>query len=123
LTNNLLSFDFDWRSWFGTTLMGDGKLRDMLYTPVCVVPTDPFADPSKWVSFNGRMDKISTLMEQVLKDNGLLLTVSLWLPGDPQPVGFARSFKVATLVVGLQGPLRYHGSDEIFHRRHHHRSC
>ena len=109
-TNNLLSGNLDPEAWFGTYLMGDGNPRDMLMHPIVVVPTNPIFDTSKWVSFNARMDKISTIVEQVLKDNGLLLTADLWLPGDPQPVGLRRRLKSPTIVVdvkdrsGITGP-------------------
>lgn len=108
--NNIGSLNFDWRAWKGTALMSNGNPIDMLLTPIVVIPTNPLADTSKWVSFNGRMDKISTLVEQVLKDNGLVLTASLWLPGDPQPDGLLVQLTAATIVVdckdrsGVTGP-------------------
>lgn len=109
-TNNLLSGNFDPKAWFGTLLMGDGNPGDILKHPIVVVPTNPLLDGSKWVSFNARMDKISTVLEQVLKDNGLLLSADLWLPGDPQPVGLADTLTAPTIVVdvkdrsGITGP-------------------
>ena len=108
--NNLASLNFDPESWAGTYLMGDGNFGDMLKYPMVVVPTNPVLDTSKWVSFNGRMDKISTIVEQVLKDNGLVLSADLWLPGDPQPKGLSDVLKTPTIVVdvkdrsGLVGP-------------------
>lgn len=110
LTNNLLSGNFDWHAWFGRVLTSNGNPIDMLLTPIVVVPTNPLFDTSKWVSFNGRMDKISTVLEQVLKDNGLLLTADLWLPGEPQPEGLTVELKAPTIVVdckdrsGITGP-------------------
>jgi hypothetical protein len=110
LVNNLGSLNLDFRSWFGTILESDGNVIDMLMTPIVVLPTDPIFDTSPWVSFNGRMDKISTLVEQVVKDNGLVLTANLWLPGDPQPVGLLIPLKLPTIVVdcknrsGVTGP-------------------
>lgn len=111
LVNNLLSGNLDWKAWFGNVLMNDrSNPLDMLLTPIVVVPTNPLFDSSKWVSFNARMDKISTVVEQVVKDNGLLLTADLWLPGDPQPVGLATVLTAPTIVVdvkdrsGITGP-------------------
>jgi hypothetical protein len=93
--NQLLSLELDWRAWFGTALMQDpdgpdGKfdLSDvmrMLRTPIYVVPTNPLIDTSPFISINWRMDKLGTLFEQTCKDNGLVIEVKLWRPGDPQP--------------------------------------
>lgn len=93
LVNNLVSLNFDWRSWFGTALMQDfgddgvqlDDIMRMLRTPIYVVPTNPLADTSPLVSINWRMDKVGTLIEQTVKDNGLSVEVKLWRPGDPQP--------------------------------------
>lgn len=111
LSNNLLSLNLDWKAWFGNLLMTRGKLHDILLTPIVVAAgTGPLYDTSKWVSFNGRMDKISSVVEQVVKDNGLLLTADLWLPGDPQPEGMVVELRVPTIVVdvkdrsGITGP-------------------
>lgn len=110
LVNNLLSGNFDWKAWFGTVLMSNGNPIDMLLTPIVVIPTNPIFDDSRWISFNARMDKISTVLEQVLKDNGLILTADLWLPGDPQPKGLVVPLHAPTIVVdvkdrsGITGP-------------------
>lgn len=110
LLNNLGSLDLDWQSWFGTLLESDGNLLDMLMTPIVVVPTDPIFDQSPWVSFSGRMDQCSTLIEQVCKDTGTNVTVQLWLPGDPQPAGLLIPLTLPTIVVdatdnlGVVGP-------------------
>lgn len=97
--NNLLSGNLDWQAWIGTLLESDGNPVDMLMTPIMVVPTDVLTDTSPWVSFNARMDKISTVVEQVLKDNGLVLSANLWLPGDPQPEGLIIPLTLPTIVV------------------------
>ena len=108
--NNALSFNFDWTSWSATMLESDGNVADMLMTPIVVIPTDPSYDTSPWVAFNGRMDKISTLVKDVVKQNGLVLTANLWLPGDPQPVGLSHTLTLPTIVVdvkdksGITGP-------------------
>lgn len=110
VVNNLLSFNLDWNSWFATVKLSNGNPLDMLLTPIVVVPTNALYDTSKFVSFNARMDKISTVVEQVLKDSGLMLTANLWLPGDPQPEGLRRDLKAPTIVVdvkdrsGITGP-------------------
>lgn len=110
LVNTLLSGQLDWNAWFGTFLQSNGNLVDMLMTPMVVVPTNPIFDTSKWISLNGRMDKISTLVEQACKDNGLTLTANLWLPGDAQPKGLLLPLKKPTIVVdvvdrsGITGP-------------------
>lgn len=108
--NNALSLNLDWEAWFGTLLETDGNVLEYLSTPICVVPTDPLFDTSPWVSINGRMDKISTLVEQTVKDNGLVLSANLWLPGDPQPPGLLVPLQMPTIVVdvkdrsGITGP-------------------
>lgn len=105
-----LSGDLDWEAWYGTLLESNGNLEEMLMTPIVVVPTDPLFDTSPWTSINGRMDKISTLVANILKDNGLLLTADLWLPGEPQPEGLLVPLQAPTIVVnckdmsGVTGP-------------------
>lgn len=93
IVNNLLSGNFDWRAWFGTALMQDvgddgpglDDLFRMLRTPIYVVPTNPLTDTSPFISINWRMDKVGSIFEQHVKDNGLVVEVKLWRPGDPQP--------------------------------------
>lgn len=95
IVNQISSLDLDWRTWFGTALMQDPAGPDgvfdlsdvmrMLRTPLYVVPTDPLTDTSEFISINWRMDKLGTLFEQTLKDNGLYAVVKLWRLGDPQP--------------------------------------
>ena len=110
LPNNLFSGNLDWQSWFANVLESDGDPVKMLMTPIVVVPTNPLFDTSPWTSINGRMDKISTLVDQVVKDCGLVLTANLWLPGDPQPDGMIVPLYAPTIVVdvkdmsGITGP-------------------
>ncbi|MEZ0366816.1 hypothetical protein ACAG26_24385 [Mycobacterium sp. pUA109] len=110
LVNNLGSGDLDWTAWFGTWLESDGNPIDMLMTPIVVVPVDPILDTSPWVSFTGRMDQCSTLIQQVCKDTGTNVSVGLWLPGDEQPSGLAVPLKLPTILVevtnnlGVTGP-------------------
>ena len=105
-----LSLDLNWQSWFGTTIMGGGNPEKMLMTPIVVVPTNPLTDTSEWISLSGRMDKIGTLIDQAVKDNGLLVQIIAWLPGDPQPKGLLIPLTSATIVVdvkdmsGVTGP-------------------
>jgi hypothetical protein len=100
--NNLLSGNLDWEAWIGTLLESDGNPIDMLMTPIVVIPTDPLFDTSPWVSFNARMDKVSTVVEQVVKDNGLVLSANLWLPGEPQPEGLLIPLTLPTIVVDVK---------------------
>jgi hypothetical protein len=101
LVNNIA----DPQAWFGTLEMG----QDLL-TPVAVNWIDPLLDTSKWVSYSGRMDTLATLVEQILKDNGLHLTIDLWLEGDPQPIKGVTLKGPAHLIVncvdrsGVTGP-------------------
>lgn len=108
--NQLGSGNLDWEAWFGTVLESNGNPFDMLMTPIVVVPTDPLFDTSHWVAIHGRMDKISTLVTQIVKDLGLVLTANLWLPGEPQPANLLIPLEVPTIVVdckdrsGVTGP-------------------
>lgn len=108
--DQIASFNFDWRAWAGTFLESDGNFTDMLLTPIVVVPTDPGADTSPYISINGRMDKVSTLVTQIVKMYGLVLSANLWLPGDPQPAGLLAELTIPTIVVdvkdrsGVTGP-------------------
>lgn len=110
IVNDIGSFDFDWTAWFGRLNNSGGDLLKMLMTPIVVVPTDPITDTSPWVSFNGRMDTCATLIEQVCKDTGTNVTMTLWLPGDPQPPGLLIPLTVPTIVMdatdnlGVTGP-------------------
>jgi hypothetical protein len=114
LVNNLGSLDLDWTSWFGTVLESNGNLLEMLLTPIVVVPTDPIFDTSPWVSFSGRMDSCSTLIEQVCKDTGTNVTMTLWLPGDPQPEGLLVPLTAATIVMDATDNLNVTGPTGTF---------
>ena len=114
LVDNLGSLDLDWTAWFGTLLESDGNLLDMLMTPIVVVPTNPIFDTSPWVSFSGRMDQCSTLIEQVCKDTGTNVTVQLWLPGDPQPAGLIVPLHLPTIVVDATDNLNVTGPTGTF---------
>lgn len=114
LVNNLGSLDLDWTAWFGTLLESNGNLLEMLLTPIVVVPTDPIFDTSPWVSFSGRMDQCSTLIEQVCKDTGTNVTMSLWLPGDPQPKGLLVPLTNATIVMDATDNLNVTGPTGTF---------
>lgn len=100
LVDNIL----DPMAWFGAALNGQGLL-----TPIAVIPTNPLLDTSKWTAVTARMESVATLVEQILKDEGLVLTADLWLPGEPQPTT-AFTLTVPTIVVdvkdrsGITGP-------------------
>lgn len=110
--NNVGSFNADWKAIFGRILQisKPEDLLTMLMVPIVVVPTDPIHDTSPFVSFSGRMDKLSELIKQVVKDNGLHVTCQLWLPGDPQPEGMIVPLDWPCIVVdvkdrqGVTGP-------------------
>lgn len=128
LLNNLGSLNLDWRSWFGTFLMADvlgpdghfnlADILRVLRTPIYVVQTDIknaipglLFDTSPFIAINWRMDKIADLIDQIVKDNGLVVEVALWRPGDPQPdENMAFPLTVPTIVVdvkdrtGIVGP-------------------
>lgn len=113
MVNNLLSLNLDWHSWFGTMLMQDldgddgkitlGDIVRVLRTPIFVVPSNPLKDTSPFVSINWRMDKVGSVFEHTVKDNGLAVEVKLWRKGDPQPPGVGRfPLTVPTIVVDIK---------------------
>jgi hypothetical protein len=104
LVDNLGSLDLDWESWFGTLLMSDGNLLDMLMTPMMVQFVDPLFDTSPWIAITGRMDKIYDLVKDTLMNYGLVLTASVWLPGDPQPATQSMGFSFIPFPVPLTAP-------------------
>jgi hypothetical protein len=112
LVNNLANLNLDWRTWFGTVLMQDlgddgvpgvDDVMRMLRTPIYVIPTNPFLDTSPFVAVTWRFQKLSELIEQIVEDNGLVVEVNLWLPGDPQPPGVgAFPLTTATITVDVK---------------------
>lgn len=102
LVNNLGSLNLDWRAWFGTLLTSDGNLLDMLRTPFVVVRDNPLLDTSPFVSINWRMDKLDTLIQQTVKDNGLVVEVNLWKEGDEQPPNLLLPLTQPTYVVTVK---------------------
>lgn len=110
LVNNLLSLNLDWRSWIGTALMRDQfEMEDVMRAlrhPVYVIPTNALFDTTPLVSINWRMDKLGTIIEQTVKDNGLSVEVKLWRPGDPQPSDDPElerhPLTVATIVIDIK---------------------
>ena len=104
LFNNLGSLDLDWRSWFGTILLSHGNPLDMLMTPIMVQFVNPVFDGSPWVALLGRMDKIHDLVKDTLLNYGLVLTASLWLPGDPQPATQSMGVSFLPFAVPLTQP-------------------
>lgn len=112
--DNALSGDGDYNSWFYTLKQGGGNLEQMLITPMVVIPTAFATDTSPWISIVARMDKVSALLSHTLKDNGLLLTASLWLPGEPQPVGLNATLTVPTIVVDVKDFLGVTGPTSTF---------
>ena len=117
--NDLGSFNIgsainDLETWANKLLGGGGNLLEMLLTPIVVVPTNPIFDTSPWVSFSGRMDTCATLIDQVCKDTGTNVTVTLWLPGDPQPAGMLIPLTVPTYVVDAKDNLNVTGPTGTF---------
>ena len=127
LINNLGSLNLDWKSWFGTALMqdplGDDGVFDlsdvmrMLRTPIFVVGNifDGLFDTSPFISINWRMDKLYDLIDQVVKDNGLVVEVRLWRKGDPQPQdNMLFPLTSATIVVDVKDRMGIVGPTHTF---------
>lgn len=109
LLSNAGSINPDLRAWFGTLLQSNGNLAQMLTTPVYVVHHNPIFDSSPTVTFNARMDTCKALIDKACKSYGVVCTMDLWLPGDPQPDEWA-DLQVPTYVFrctdrqGITGP-------------------
>lgn len=125
MVNNLLSLNADWHAWFSTALMQDvdgpdGKFNlddvvRMLRTPIYVVPTNPLTDTSPFISVNWRMDKVGSIFEKTIKDNGLHVEVKLWRVGDPQPPGVGKfPLTVPTIVVDIKDRMGVTGPTGTF---------
>lgn len=132
LINNLGSLNLDWRSWFGTFLMqdvlgADGRfdfadIMRMLRTPIYVCKTNLsgalsgiLTDTSPFISINWRMDKMYDLIDQIVKDNGLVVEVNLWRPGDPQPdEGMLYPLTTPTIVVDVKDRMNIVGPTGTF---------
>lgn len=127
LINNLGSLNLDWRSWFGTLLMQDvlgpdghfdvSDIMRMLRTPIYVLqkPLDFLFDTSPLISVNWRMDKLYDLIDQIVKDNGLVVEVKLWRPGDPQPdEDMLFPLTVPTIVVDVKDMMGIVGPTHTF---------
>jgi hypothetical protein len=54
--------------------------------PVAVKPANPLTDTSKWTAMTARMVDAETLFQDVLKDEGLMLTATLFIPGEDEPI-------------------------------------
>lgn len=90
--NNGLSLNSDVRAWFGTILQAverDGlsvqTFGRMLRTPTYVKRTNPFRDTSPMLARTVRMEKCGTVIRDATKAYGVLTSMDLWRPGDPQP--------------------------------------
>jgi hypothetical protein len=116
IVNTLGSGEIDWRAWFGRILQvrSVADFEHILGVPLVVVPTNPIFDTSKWVSINGRMDKISTLIKQMVTDLGLVVSCDLWLPGDPQPKGLYFDLDWPCIVVNVRDRMNLTGPTGTF---------
>lgn len=85
LVNNAASLNPDLRAWFGTWLISNGDIFDMLTTPVYVVHHNPLFDGSPTVSGTFRMETVKEGIDEMCKGYGVTVDVELWRPGDPPP--------------------------------------
>jgi hypothetical protein len=85
LVNNAASLNPDLRAWFGTWLVSNGDILDMLTTPIYVVHHNPIFDPSPFIEGNFRMDTVQAAIDKLIKAYGVTVEVELWRPGDPAP--------------------------------------
>lgn len=83
--NQAGSLNPDFRAWVGTLLQSGGNILQALKTPMYVVRTNLLKDTSMMVARTVRMEKISTVTEDMVKAYGADIRMDLWKPGDPQP--------------------------------------
>jgi hypothetical protein len=83
--NNSLSLNPDIRAWFGTLLVDNFNVFEMLKTPVYVVRHNPLLDTSPLIARTVRMESCAAVIKDVTRAYGVDIRVDLWLPGDPQP--------------------------------------
>ena len=95
--NNALSLNPDIRAWFGTLLLSNGNLFDMLKTPVYMSPVNPLLDTSPIVARTVRMESCGSVIQDITRAYGVTVTVELWLPGDEQPDAYAKAFPALAL--------------------------
>lgn len=83
--DNLLSLNFDIRSWFGTLLQSNGRLDQALKCPIYVVRTNPFLDTSMLTARTVRFETCAEVLKDMTNPYGIDVRVDLWLTGDAQP--------------------------------------
>lgn len=78
--------------------------------PIVIVPGNFFTDTSMWTVLTTRFGNLHDVIQPTLKDAGLHLTVTRWLPGDAQPAPTHFTLTKPTLVLdiidksGVRGP-------------------
>lgn len=87
LTANLIRLQANW--WSTPYDYGDApswvELGGAMW-PICVVPSDPLKDTTKWTAAIARFEMAHELFQPLLDDAGLMLTARLFLPDeDEQP--------------------------------------
>ncbi|GAC70720.1 hypothetical protein [Gordonia soli] len=65
--------------------------------PYVIIPTNPLTDTSKWTTITARMDSVMSLIEQPMKDCGVVPKVWMWEPGEPQPAPWAFTLTEPTI--------------------------
>jgi hypothetical protein len=69
-------------------------------SPIVVVPA-PTSDPSSTVTLQAKWTPIADLVAETLRSFSWTLTITLWLPGDDQPVGLVGTLGGPTLIVDM----------------------
>lgn len=78
--------------------------------PIVVVPGNILTDTSMWTVLTTRFGNLHDVINSTLKDAGLVITCTRWLPGDPQPAPTHFTLTKSTLVIdvvdksGVRGP-------------------
>lgn len=92
--NNALSVNLDIRAWFGSLLINNFNLFEMLKTPVYVARTSLWTDGSLLMVRTVRMETLATVIKDVIRSTGVCVSVDLWLPGDDQPDHYTQTSPV-----------------------------
>lgn len=95
--NNALSLNPDIRAWFGTLLQSNGRLLEMLKTPLYVVRTNPLLDTSPLYARTVRFETVGSVIKDITRAYGVDVRVDLFLPGDPQPDPMSNLFDILKL--------------------------
>ena len=95
--DNMSEIDPDIRSWFGTLLLSNGNLLEMIKTPMYVVRHPPLTDTSPLYARTVRFETVGAVLKDITKAYGVDVRVDLWMPGDDQPDQWTKNYSALSL--------------------------